>query len=75
MLALETGGETVEIIGVGFAPGVQVKFGTESATVVKVHVDRITVITPLQAAAAVDIVVTNPDQRQATLPSGFTYEP
>jgi len=69
------GGDSVTITGTDFVDGATVTFGGSSATSVVVVSDTsITCVTPAHAAAAVDVVVTNPDAQSDTLASGFTYE-
>jgi plastocyanin len=72
-----SGGTNVTIAGSAFQSGATVKFGARSATNVNV-VDSNTIIatTPLGPAneqLQVDVVVTNPDGKSATLHPGFTY--
>jgi hypothetical protein len=68
------GGTVVTISGTNFASGATVQFGGVAATNVTVSgTTSLTVTTPPQAAGPVDVVVTNPDGRNGTLPGGFAY--
>ena len=68
-------GTTVTLQGTGFAPGASVAFGGVAATNVTVSSStKLTAAVPAHAAGAVDVVLTNPDGRSATLSSGFTYK-
>jgi len=69
-----TGGTPFVIIGTGFAAGATVTLGGVAATSVQVS-SATTVMgtTGPHAAGAVDVVVRNTDNGQATLPGGFTY--
>ena len=70
-----TGGTTVTITGTNFASGATVAFGGTAATnVVVVNSTTITARTPARASnGRVNVVVTNPDGRAATLSNGFEY--
>ncbi|MEK7833449.1 MAG: IPT/TIG domain-containing protein [Acidobacteriota bacterium] len=69
---VQAGGETVEITGSGFAPGLKVAFGAEEATVSSVTAELLTVITPPHTAGEVDVTVTQ-DKTEARLSNGFAY--
>ncbi len=69
-----TGGTTVTITGTGFLAGAAVKLGGTSATsVAVVNGTSITAVSPVHAAGAVSVVVTNTDAQSGTLTNGFTY--
>ncbi len=69
------GGTIIKISGRGFVSGAQVQIGGVQATEVNVANDHnsITVTLPAHAPGLVDIVVTNPNGKLATLLNGFTY--
>lgn len=81
------GGQTVTILGGGFAQPVRVTFGTAAATVRSVSPSQIVVVTPSAAAAgapvpvgqtsSVSVTVINhvnqPDTQTDTIDRGFTY--
>jgi len=70
------GGESVVLTGMGFLADTAVSFGGVAAQTVAVLDSagtRLRVVTPLHAAGTVDIVVTNPDGRSATLSGGYGY--
>ncbi|HEV8231857.1 MAG TPA: PQQ-dependent sugar dehydrogenase [Thermoanaerobaculia bacterium] len=72
------GGESVILTGSGFVVGVTVSFGgvpAPSAIVLDPNGTRLLVVTPAHAAGTADVVVTNPDNRTATLPAGYTFAP
>ena len=70
----QAGGTAVTITGTGFLAGATVMFGATSATNVSVvSATSITATTPAHASGAVDVVVTNTDNKSATLPQAFTY--
>lgn len=70
-----TGGTTVSITGLHFATGALVFFGAVAATGVAVNGStQIQAVTPaVSSAAAVDVVVQNPDGESGKLVGGFTY--
>jgi hypothetical protein len=69
-----SGGTAVTITGTNFVSGATVTLGGTAATGVTVGSSTsITATTPAHAAAAVNVVVRNPDAQTGTLPSGFTY--
>jgi alpha-tubulin suppressor-like RCC1 family protein len=71
---LSTGGTAVTLSGLSFLQGATVSLGGVPAThVVVVNTETITARTGPHAPGTVDIVVTNPDGTQATLPGAFTY--
>jgi hypothetical protein len=63
----------VRILGQGFQPGATVTIGGAASNVVVVDSRTITATTPAHAAAAVDVVVTNPDGSSSRLPAGYRY--
>jgi len=68
------GGTAVTVTGTAFVAGATVTFGGIAASLVSVlSASSLTCLTPVHAAGAVDVVVTNPDQQVGTLPGGFTY--
>jgi hypothetical protein len=70
----QAGGTAVTITGTGFLAGATVKFGGTLATNVSVvSATSITATTPAHAPGAVDVVVTNSDNKSATLAQAFTY--
>jgi hypothetical protein len=70
----DTGGTSVTITGTNFVSGATVTFGGTAATgVTFVNATTITATTPVHAAGAVDVVVTNPDTQSGTLTNGYTY--
>ncbi len=73
---LPAGGTPVTITGAGFTGASAVSFGTTSASTFSVvSSTEITVSTPPQAAATVDVTVTTPAGTSATsLSDEFTYE-
>jgi IPT/TIG domain len=74
-----SGGTAVTISGANFQSGATVAFGARNATNVNVvNATTITATTPLGPATqqlTVDVTVTNPDNKSATLTGGFTYVP
>jgi hypothetical protein len=71
-----TGGQTVTIIGNGFAYGATVAFGANPATSVAVNdINTITCVTPAGGAGAVSVSVTNVNVISAvgTLANAYTY--
>jgi hypothetical protein len=69
-----TGGKSVTINGTGFLSGATVTFGGAAATnVVVVNGGKITAKTPAHAAGLVNVTVTLPDTRSATLNNGYKY--
>ena len=70
------GGVLVTLTGTGFQTGATVTFGGSAATVVTVvSATSITAATPAHTAAAVNVVVTNPDTQTGTCAGCYTYEP
>jgi phosphatidylserine/phosphatidylglycerophosphate/cardiolipin synthase-like enzyme len=70
-----TGGTSVTISGTNFISGASVAIGGAAATgVVVTSNTRITAMTPPHAAGTANVVVTNPDNQNATLTGGFTYQ-
>jgi hypothetical protein len=74
-----SGGTAVTISGSNFQSGATVAFGARNATNVNVvNATTITATTPLGPPTqqlTVDVKVTNPDNKSATLTGGFTYVP
>jgi hypothetical protein len=68
------GGEYVSLFGVNFEDGATVTFGGETAKILTRSPSFIGLRTPHHAAGTVDVVVTNPDGKSATLGAGFTYQ-
>lgn len=68
------GGTSVTISGANFTTGASVTIGGTPATgPTVVNSTTITAVTPAHTAAAVNVIVTNPDGQSATLPNAFTY--
>jgi hypothetical protein len=68
------GGTAVTISGNNLQSGAAVSFGGVAASSVKmVNSSQMTAVTPAHAAGSVDVTVTNPDGKSATLSSGFGY--
>ena len=73
---LTTGGESVKIQGQYFRATPKVYFGAAEATIEQ-FVDATTIIVkapPAATAGAVNVKVVNPDQQQAIMANGYTYE-
>lgn len=72
-----SGGTQVTLSGANFQSGATVTFGTQpAASVTIVDANTITATTPLgptNEQLAVDVTVTNPDGKTATVQHGFTY--
>ena len=69
-----TGGNTVTIAGVGFAPGLTVTIGGQTCTnVVLTGSLEITCTAPAGAAGLASVVVTNPGGQAATLANAYTF--
>jgi DNA-binding beta-propeller fold protein YncE len=69
-----TGGNTVTITGVGFAPGVTVTIGGQPCTNAVVTGSlEITCTAPAGAAGVANVVVTNPGGQGATLAKAYTF--
>ncbi len=69
-----SGGTSVTIIGKNLQSGAAVTFGGAAGTSVNViSSTQMTAVTPAHAAGSVDVVVTNPGGRSATLAAGFGY--
>jgi glucose/arabinose dehydrogenase len=72
------GGTSVVITGTGFLTGVTVSFGgveAPSASILDSSGTRLLVETPAHAAGAVEVVVTNTDERRASLPGAYVFTP
>jgi hypothetical protein len=68
------GGTRVTLTGTGFAAGATVSFGNVRGTSVTVtNSTTLSVTTPVHAAGAVNVVVTNSNGSLATLTNGYTY--
>jgi hypothetical protein len=68
------GGAVVTITGTNFVSGMIVTFGgIEAAETTVVNSTSITATTPIHAAGAVSVAVTNLDAQNATLANAFTY--
>ena len=68
------GGTPVTISGSNFVSGATVRFGGVNASNVNVvNSSSISAVTPAQAAGAVSVTVTNPDNQTGTLNNGYTY--
>jgi hypothetical protein len=68
------GNVSVTIRGTNFVGTPGVSIGGAAATgVVRVNSTTITAVAPAHAVGAVNVVVTNPDNRSATLANGVTY--
>jgi hypothetical protein len=70
------GGDSVVVTGSGFVFGTAVSFGEVAAPSVSIldsNGTRLRVVTPPHAAGPVDVVVTNPDGRSATLFAAYTF--
>ncbi len=71
-----TGGATIKIIGENFQDGAAVTIGGNAASnVIFASPTELEVEAPAGAAGSVDIIVTNPDGKSATLAGSFTYTP
>ena len=72
-----TGNQLITITGTGFATGASVTMGTPASSVSVVNSRTITARTPMHAAGAVDITVTNPPadelSRSGSLVDAYTY--
>lgn len=69
------GGTVVTISGANFTGTPTVTFGGTTAVVNSATATSINVVTPQRAnAGAVDVVVTNPDNKAGTKSGGFTYQ-
>jgi len=68
------GGTTIIVLGTNFQQGATVEIGGKSATDVAVTSStNITAKTPTADAGLVEVAVTNPDGKSATLAEGFNY--
>ena len=74
--AATTGGSLVTISGDGLVEHSRVTIGGVEAVVVEfLDSHTITIEAPPHPARSVDVAITNPDGRAASLPQGFTYRP
>jgi len=66
---------SVVVVGTNFVTGAVVKFGGVLGSVSSASATSLTVVVPANPSAtgAVDVQVTNPDGKSATLPKAFTY--
>ncbi len=70
------GGATIVVAGSDFLPGATVTFGgVPAATVTFVDSTRLEVVSPAHASGTVDVVVTNPDGRSATVSAAYSFAP
>jgi len=70
----EAGGTLVGIRGARFREGARVFFGgAEAAAVAVLSQIKINATSPATTAGAVDVIVRNPDDQEATLVAGFEY--
>ena len=69
-----SGGTTYTLTGMNFQQGATVKIGGTAATVTNVTPQSISGKTPAHAMGTVDVVVTNPDAKTATLTGGYFYD-
>jgi hypothetical protein len=68
------GGTPITIIGSNFAAGATVAIdGVTASSVAVLNASTIVATTPMHAAAAVGIVITNPGGAGAAVPAAFTY--
>ncbi len=68
------GGTTVTITGSNFASGTTVSFGGSSASNVSfVSATQLQATTPAHSAGAVNVVVTNPDGKNASLSAAYSF--
>ncbi len=69
-----SGGTVVTVSGTEFQPGSTVTIGGAAATgVTYLSASTIYALTPIHAAGAVTVTVTNPDLQAGSLPSAYTY--
>ena len=69
------GGTAVTISGTNFKTGATVTFGGSAAdNVVVVSSNQITCVTPVHFSVSSDVIVTNPDSKNASLLRGYTFE-
>jgi uncharacterized repeat protein (TIGR03803 family) len=69
-----SGGTVVTVSGTEFQPGATVSFGGTAATgITYVSATTINAVTPVHAAGAVTVTVTNPDLQAGSLASAYTY--
>jgi hypothetical protein len=69
-----TGNTTFTVTGTNFQAGATVRIGGVAATQLVVTATTITGRTPAHATGTVDIVVTNPDTKTATLAGGYFFD-
>lgn len=71
---LASGGQKIQIFGLGFTPKMQVMFGNQPARQAQwIRRDTLEVITPPHPPADVDVVIMRPDGATQTLKSAFTF--
>ena len=68
------GGTTFTLTGTNFQTGATVKIGGTSATVTTVTSTTITGKTPAHAVGTADVLVTNPDGKNATLSGAYFFD-
>ncbi|MFB4331571.1 IPT/TIG domain-containing protein [Paenibacillus sp. CR_12] len=69
------GNTVVTMYGNYFMPGVNVKFGDQSAVITTQRTGYLSLKTPAAAQSGlVDITISNPDGSSLTIPSGFNYK-
>lgn len=69
------GGNAATIHGTGFGDGATVVIGGNSAIIVALDANHITITVPAHVAGTVSLTVTNPDGGNATLSNCYTYVP
>jgi hypothetical protein len=69
-----SGNTTFTLTGTNFQAGLTVRIGGSVATVTNVTSTSVTGRTPAHAMGTVDILVTNPDTKNATLTGGYFYD-
>ncbi len=69
-----SGNTTFTLTGTNFQAGLTVRIGGSVATVTNVTATTITGRTPAHAMGTVDVLVTNPDTKNATLAGGYFYD-
>jgi IPT/TIG domain len=76
LTGLVAGGTVVTVSGTDFQPGATLSFGGTPATgVTFVSTNTLNALTPVHAAGAVTVTVTNPDNQSGGLAAAFTYLP
>jgi len=68
------GGTSINVTGTGFLPGATLTLGGTSATSVTVLGSAsMTAVTPAHTAETVNVVITNTDAQNGSLPNGYLY--